>query len=67
MNACAARPSSHASEGVIVFVIGVDSHKSSLALCVVHELGRSLAARTVANSPKGHAAAYAWISEVADG
>jgi transposase len=54
-----------ASEGVIVFVIGVDSHKSSLAICVADELGRSLAARTVANSPKGHAAAYAWICEVA--
>ena len=50
-----------------MFVIGVDSHKSSLALCVVDELGRTLAARTVANSPKGHAAAYEWISEVAEG
>jgi transposase len=50
-----------------MFVIGVDSHKSSLALCVVDELGRSLAARTVANSAKGHAAAYEWICEVADG
>jgi transposase len=50
-----------------VFVIGVDSHKSSLAVCVVDELGRALAARTVANSPKGHAAARAWICEVADG
>ena len=38
-------------------MIGVDSHKRSLALCVVDELGRALAARTVANSPKGHAAA----------
>jgi transposase len=50
-----------------MFVIGVDSHKSSLALCVVDELGRAIAARTVANSPKGHAAALAWICEVADG
>jgi transposase len=49
-----------------MFVIGVDSHKSSLALCVVDELGRAIAARTVANSPKGHAAAYAWICEQAD-
>jgi hypothetical protein len=60
-------PSSNTSEGVIVFVIGVDSHKSSLALCVVDELGRALAARTVANSPKGDAAAYEWISEQAGG
>jgi transposase len=50
-----------------MFVIGVDSHKSSLAICVVDELGRALAARTVANSPKGHAAAYEWICEQADG
>ena len=50
-----------------MLVIGVDSHKSSLALCVVDELGRAIAARTVANSPKGHAAALAWICEVADG
>jgi transposase len=50
-----------------VFVIGVDSHKSSLAVCVVDELGRSLGARTFANSAKGHAAAYAWVDDVADG
>jgi hypothetical protein len=47
-----------------VFVIGVDSHKSSLALCVVDELGRAIAAPSVANSAKGHAAALAWLSEV---
>jgi transposase len=28
---------------------------------------RARCARTVANSPKGHAAAYEWICEVADG
>ena len=67
MNACAARPILFASEGVVVFVIGVDSHKSSLAVCVVDELGRSLGARTFANSAKGHAAASAWICEAADG
>jgi transposase len=50
-----------------VFVIGVDSHKSSLAVCVVDGLGRSLGARTFANSAKGHAAAYAWVGEAADG
>ena len=50
-----------------MFVIGVDSHKRSLAVCVVDELGRAIAARTVANSPKGHAAAHAWICEVAEG
>jgi transposase len=50
-----------------MFVIGVDSHKSSLALCVVDELGRPLGTRTVANSPNAHAAAYEWISEQADG
>ena len=52
-----------APEGVVVFVIGVDSHKSSLAICVVDELGRSIGARTVANSAKGHAVAYAWVCE----
>ena len=68
MNACAARPIQPVvSEGVVVFVIGVDSHNSSLAVCVVDELGRTLGARTVANSAKGHAAAYAWISEMAVG
>jgi hypothetical protein len=35
--------------------IGVDSHKSSLAVGVIDELGRMLAARGCSNDERGHA------------
>lgn len=41
--------------------IGIDTHKASLAVSAVDELGRQLASRTVSNDPRGHAALLAWI------
>lgn len=36
----------------MVFV-GIDTHKSSLAVCIVDELGRQLAVDEFANEPRG--------------
>lgn len=41
--------------------IGIDTHKATLACSAVDELGRQVAARTVSNDPRGHAALLAWI------
>lgn len=41
--------------------IGIDAHKRSLAVCLVDELGRELAAREFANEPRAHRALYAWV------
>lgn len=45
--------------------IGIDTHKASLAVSVVDELGRQLATRTVGNDPRGHAALLTWIQRQA--
>ncbi|MCA1840946.1 MAG: IS110 family transposase [Actinomycetota bacterium] len=42
-------------------VIGVDSHKRSLAAAVVDALGALLEEREFQNSPKGHLALLAWL------
>jgi transposase len=47
--------------------IGIDAHKSSLAVCLVDELGRELAAREFGNHPRAHAALHAWVAERAPG
>jgi len=44
-----------------VVTIGIDAHKRSLAVCVVDELGRELAAREFANEPRAHRALHAWV------
>jgi transposase len=44
-------------------VIGVDSHKSSLAVGVIDELGRVLAAREFSNDGRGHESLLAWIDQ----
>ncbi|MBA2633559.1 MAG: IS110 family transposase [Chloroflexi bacterium] len=41
--------------------IGIDTHKASLAVSAVDELGRQLAARTFGNDPRGHAALLSWV------
>lgn len=41
--------------------IGIDTHKDSLAGCLVDELGIALDERTIANDPAGHAELVAWI------
>ena len=47
--------------------IGIDAHKRSLAVCLVDELGRELAARRVRNQPRAHRALHAWVLKVAPG
>jgi len=41
--------------------VGIDTHKDSLAACVVDELGAPLAERTFANDARAHAALFAWV------
>lgn len=41
--------------------IGIDTHKASLACCLVDELGSPLEERTIDNDPAGHAALVAWV------
>lgn len=41
--------------------IGIDTHKASLAVSAVDELGRQLASRTVTNDPRAHATLLTWI------
>jgi transposase len=50
----------------MVFV-GIDTHKSSLAVCIVDELGRQLAVEEFANEPRGHRRLLAWVSRQAPG
>lgn len=47
--------------------VGIDAHKSSLAVCLVDELGRELAAREFGNHPRAHAALHAWVAAQAPG
>src|SRR3954469_3013911 len=48
-------------------VIGIDSHKETLACCCVDQIGREVAARTFPNTPDGHRALLAWAAKHADG
>lgn len=41
--------------------IGIDAHKSTLAVSLVDELGRELAQREFANEPRAHRALHAWV------
>jgi transposase len=52
---------------VAVVAIGVDTHKSSLAACLVDELGRELGHAEFRNDPKGHGALLAWVERLAPG
>ena len=47
--------------------VGIDTHKSSLAVCVVDELGRQLAVESFANDPRDHRRLHAWVEEQAPG
>ena len=46
--------------------IGIDSHKASLACCLVDERGAALEERTLANDPAGHQELVAWARQAAD-
>jgi hypothetical protein len=41
--------------------IGVDSHKSTLAVAVLDELGKVVGSRESANDDRGHGALLEWI------
>ena len=43
-----------------MFIIGIDSHKDTLAACLVDELGVPLEYRTIANTPAGHRELVGW-------
>lgn len=45
--------------------IGIDSHKSSLAVCVVDEVGRELASEQFGNDAGEHETLHAWVSRLA--
>lgn len=45
--------------------IGIDTHKASLAACLVDGLGQALEERTFGNHPAGHAELLAWAGAVA--
>src|SRR5438876_8937524 len=57
----------HLEREVDVVTIGIDAHKSSLAVCLIDELGRELAAREFANEPDAHRALHAWVIRAAPG
>ena len=40
--------------------IGIDTHKATLAVCAVDEVGREIAVTTLANDPRGHRGILAW-------
>jgi Transposase len=50
----------------MVFV-GVDTHKSSLAVCLVDELGRQLAVKAFRNDRQGHRRLHGWVERQAPG
>ena len=47
--------------------VGIDTHKDSLAACVVDELGGPLAERTFGNDPAAHKALWSWARATAPG
>ena len=47
--------------------VGVDTHKSSLAVCLVDELGRQLAVEEFRNDRVGHRRLHAWVKRQAPG
>ena len=47
--------------------IGIDSHKSSLSVALVDELGRELAHEEFGNDAGGHRALYGWVVGLAPG
>jgi transposase len=45
-------------------VVGIDSHKATLAACAIDEVGQPIAEATFANEPAGFAALLAWLAEL---
>ncbi len=47
-----------------MLAVGVDTHKESLAVCVVDELGRVMKEETFTNDPVGHARLANWLENL---
>ena len=47
-----------------MLAVGVDTHKESLAVCAVDEVGRLVAEETFTNDPAGHADCVVWLEEL---
>ena len=47
-------------------VVGIDSHKATLAACGVDEIGQPVAEATFANDPAGFRSLLAWLGEIGD-
>ena len=45
-------------------VVGIDTHKATLAACAIDEVGQVLAERTFPNDPAGFDALLGWIREI---
>lgn len=46
-------------------IVGIDTHKVSLAACAIDERGAPVAELTFPNTPAGHRAVAAWLTEMA--
>jgi len=51
----------------IMVVVGIDSHKDTLAGCAIDEVGRPLDYRSFANTAAGHAQALGWVCRLGAG
>jgi hypothetical protein len=47
--------------------IGIDAHKGSLAVALIDELGRELAAQEFGNEPRAYRALHRWVLKLAPG
>lgn len=48
---------------VVQLFCGVDSHKDTLAACLVDQTGRPLAEASVPNTPAGYRRLVGWLAE----
>src|SRR5690349_21825583 len=47
-------------------VVGIDTHKATLAACAIDDVGQVLGEQTFPNEPVGFAALLAWLGELGD-
>ncbi len=45
-------------------VVGIDTHKATLAACAMDEIGQVLAEATFPNDPAGFESLLAWLTEL---
>ena len=45
-------------------VVGIDTHKDTLAACAADDVGRAVAHRSFENTPQGHAELAGWVHEL---